>query len=110
MSRPRICAVQLRGTTVRILWRRKPPFWAPSGHGSGSINWHRTPWLIFICTHDSPAEQRDTLLHELFHAIIHAERLRFGFDGQDEEVVVRRLTAGFMDLLERNPDLIAHLI
>lgn len=56
----------------------------------------------------APGNERDTLLHECLHAL-------FAQTGQatdmqdDEEQFVRRLTPALLDLLRRNPRLVAYL-
>lgn len=55
-----------------------------------------------ICLRDDMSEEkfRDTLLHEVLHAIYSAFQLQ---DGETEERVVGNLATGLMTVLDENP-------
>lgn len=61
---------------------------------------------IVVDPSQAPGQQRDTLLHELLHAVA----AMTGADlGDNEEKVVRRLSPALLDLLRRNPNLVRFL-
>jgi len=51
----------------------------------------------------SPFETRDTVLHEIFHAILFSQGREYG--GEVEELFVRALATGLTGVLQDNPDL-----
>lgn len=64
----------------------------------------RAKTLIQIATHPSKGQRRDTLLHEILHAIIGNTTLK-----GDEEKLVRQVTPYLLGALRDNPDLVAYL-
>lgn len=53
---------------------------------------------------------RDTLLHETLHALAFLSGLSSEWGSEKEEAVVRRLSPLLLDVLRRNPDLVAYLV
>lgn len=51
-------------------------------------------------------EERETVLHEVLHALFSLTRM----SGEDEEETISRLSPVLLDLLRRNPRLIAYLV
>ena len=62
---------------------------------------------IFIAKGLELQELQDTVLHELFHALLHTQGREYG--GEQEELYVRALATGTIGLLQDNPDLIEWL-
>lgn len=54
--------------------------------------------------------QRDTLLHEVLHAIGALTGLRAELGDEAEERVVSRLGSALLDTLRRNPELVEYLL
>jgi hypothetical protein len=54
--------------------------------------------------------QRDTLLHEVLHAIGALTGLRRDLGEEAEERVVERLSSNLLDTLRRNPELVEYLL
>jgi hypothetical protein len=108
----RIKKIDLRGMAVWVHWLREKPAWAPRRCENGCLDQTRTPWRIWVSTIGSEASQRDSLCHEIGHAILESSgvdtlNLRRGY--QAEENLVHRFTGGILDFLERNPELVAEL-
>lgn len=55
----------------------------------------------------SPWSSRDTLLHELGHAVLNSQGRPYG--GKVEEQYVQALATGFLHLFRENPDLVNYL-
>ena len=66
---------------------------------------------IQITSVQSPSSMRDTLLHELLHALCYESGLSpaMGIAEDDEERMIRILTPSLLLLLRRNPQLLAYL-
>lgn len=64
--------------------------------------------LLHPSSHD--LVQRETLLHEVLHAVFHNVGLSERFGEKTEEQVVRSLSPALFDLLRRNPDLVSYLV
>lgn len=64
--------------------------------------------LIEISKDQAPDEVKDTLLHEVFHALLHTQGREFG--GEVEETYVRALATGFVGLLKGDPAFIQWLV
>lgn len=54
-----------------------------------------------------PIEETDTVLHELFHAILFSQGREFG--GKTEEAYVRALATGLTGVLQENPEFLKWL-
>ena len=65
---------------------------------------------IYINTDYAPTQQRDTLLHEVLHAIVYDTALHLDWDSVREEEVVSRLTPAILNVLRRNPELVECLM
>lgn len=70
---------------------------------------------IQIAHHLHPSQQQDTLLHEILHMLLHQLGLQpslanASHDDDVEERVVHALAPALLDLLRRNPDLVAYLV
>ena len=63
--------------------------------------------LIEISKGQSEDEMKDTLLHEVFHALLHTQGREYG--GEVEETYVRALATGFVGLLKGDPAFISWL-
>lgn len=64
--------------------------------------------LIEISKGQSEEEQKDTLLHEVFHALLHTQGREYG--GEEEELYVRALATGFVGLITGDPAFIQWLV
>lgn len=65
---------------------------------------------ILVDTDSShPGSSRYTLLHEVVHAIVDVTGHSKQWGDQDEEEFVTRFTPVLLDVLRRNPDLVAYL-
>lgn len=64
--------------------------------------------LIEISKDQEPQELRDTVLHEILHAILHTQGREYG--GELEEVYVRALATGLLGVFQDNPELHQWLI
>jgi hypothetical protein len=58
--------------------------------------------LIDIRTGQAPIDEVDTVLHEVFHAILSCQGREFG--GDTEELYVRALATGLVTTLKDNPE------
>ena len=108
----RVKRLDIRGMDVLVHWLQEKPEWAPRRCENGCLDTTRTPWRIWVCTISSEATQRDTLCHEITHAILESSgvdtlTLRRGY--QAEENLVHRFTGGLLDFLERNPEAVKAL-
>ena len=56
-----------------------------------------------------PDLKKDTLLHEVVHAILWQTGLQARFDGDSEEEFVRCFSPALLDTLQRNPKFVAYL-
>ena len=65
---------------------------------------------ILVTEQQAPGQQRDTLLHEVLHALTEMTGLHNEWSEEKEEAVVRRLTPALLDVLRRNPDLVEFLV
>jgi hypothetical protein len=68
---------------------------------------HRSLARIDIATGQTPWEERDTVLHELGHAVLKAQGREYA--GRQEELYVQALATGFLHLFRDNPDLVKYL-
>ena len=68
---------------------------------------HRSLAAITIAPEQTPWEERDTVLHELGHAVLKAQGREYG--GKTEELYVQALATGFLHLFRDNPDLVTYL-
>jgi len=55
------------------------------------------------------SQERDTVLHETLHAVADMTGVTHELGSDTEEKFVRRLTPAVLDLLRRNPALVAYL-
>lgn len=62
---------------------------------------------IVIAKGQDQQELQDTVLHELFHALLHTQGREYG--GEEEELYVRALATGTIGLLRDNPELVSWL-
>ena len=60
---------------------------------------------IVVCRHDNERYQQCTLTHELLHCLWY----QCGLPPKHEEDTVTRLAPALLDLLQRNPRLVAYL-
>lgn len=69
--------------------------------------------ILLIDSNQADDGIKDTLLHEVGHAMFHLAGLGKDFGGaiksEDEERILRVLTPHFLDLLQRNPKLVEYL-
>ena len=63
---------------------------------------------IELSKDQEPQELRDTLLHEILHAILHTQGREYG--GEIEEIYVRALATGLLGVFQDNPELHQWLI
>jgi hypothetical protein len=64
--------------------------------------------LLHPTSHD--LVQRETLLHEVLHAVFHNVGLSEKLGDKAEEQMIRSLSPALFDLLLRNPQLVAYLV
>lgn len=57
----------------------------------------------------APAMLRDTVLHETLHAIADVTGLGHEWGVEKEETIIRRLSPVLLDVIRRNPALVAYL-
>lgn len=62
---------------------------------------------IVIAKGQEEQELQDTVLHELFHALLHTQGREYG--GDEEELYVRALATGTIGLIRDNPALVSWL-
>ena len=97
-----------RPTRVRINGRQFAVKYKPEAEMPGVLGLcYCTDSRIEIRTHQSPAEERDTLLHEVMHAVLYTQGREGG--GKTEELYVRALATGMLGVLKDNPRLAAWL-
>ncbi len=67
------------------------------------------PDIATISVHpgQAPWEARDTLLHELLHAVLRSQGRPY--EGEVEETYVQALATGLLGVLRKNPGLTRHL-
>jgi Zn-dependent peptidase ImmA (M78 family) len=68
---------------------------------------YRDRAAIGIHAEQTPWEERDTVLHELGHAVLKAQGREYG--GKAEEQYVQALATGFLHLFRDNPALVQYL-
>jgi hypothetical protein len=78
--------------------RYSPPSTMPDAMGLC----HYDKSLIELRTGQSPLDVRDTLLHEVMHAIRYSQGREYG--GKVEEDYVRTLATGLLGVLQDNPE------
>lgn len=66
-----------------------------------------TTATITIHPGQPPWEERDTTLHELFHAILRSQARPY--EGETEELYVQALATGLLATLRKNPGLTRYL-
>lgn len=64
---------------------------------------------IHIEPKQHPSQKRDTVLHEVLHAVASLTALSSDWGDEREEEIVLRLTPALLDVLRRNPRLVAYL-
>lgn len=69
--------------------------------------WIASDSSIDIVDGQKPIEERDTVLHEVMHAILHCQGREHG--GEGEELYVRALAAGVLMVLRDNPKFVKYL-
>jgi hypothetical protein len=69
---------------------------------------HRT-LTIHIEPDQARSQMRDTLLHEVLHAVANMTALDGEWGAEREEEVILRLAPALLDVLRRNPRLVAFL-
>lgn len=72
-------------------------------YGYCNVNAH----LIQIDDGQDTTEEADTLVHEIFHALMFY--MDIGLGAKKEEHVVRKLATGFTQVFRDNPHLLAYL-
>lgn len=70
--------------------------------------WHESKQRIDYRTRMLPTELRDTILHELFHALRYTQGREYG--DEVEEDYVRSLATGLIGVLQDNPEFAKWLI
>lgn len=65
--------------------------------------------LILLDPDQGPDSMAETLLHEVLHAVVVLVGLSNEWKESREERVVRRLAPALLDLIRRNPKLVAYL-
>lgn len=84
---------------------------AKADAGDASILGHFVPATatIVVDPDQTDASARVTVLHEVFHAIWWNSGMRGEFTSREEELVVTAISSGLLDVLRRNPELVAYL-
>lgn len=58
----------------------------------------------------APSAKRDTLLHEVLHAAFDQTSIAHDIGDKEEERLILRLSPVLLDVLRRNPELVAYLV
>lgn len=69
----------------------------------------RRSQTIYVEPDQHPSQRRDTLLHEVLHAVASVTALESEWGDEREEEIVLRMTPALLDVLRRNPRLVAYL-
>lgn len=64
---------------------------------------------ILIRPDQADGMARDTMLHEIVHVVASVSGLAEDWGSEREEQIVQRMTPLLLDVLRRNPKLVAHL-
>jgi hypothetical protein len=100
MTLPR--SLHVNGRTIRLI--PKPAAKLPDCYGQ----WREAGGKIDYRTRLSPIDKRDTILHELMHAIRSTQGREYG--GEVEEDYVRSLATGLIGVFDDNPEFAKWLI
>jgi hypothetical protein len=65
---------------------------------------------ILVDPAQAKSQERDTLLHELLHAIFDTSGLAHSWQNADEEDAIRRISPLLLDVLRSNPKLVEYLV
>lgn len=107
-NRPR--RVNIGAVEYRVKWSRKRIRRHAKTQGDDTVQyWGATDLLnsvILINPEASEDQQRDTLLHEVLHAIAHTFHVQWC---KDEERMIRRLTPLLLIVMQQNPKLSSYL-
>lgn len=95
-------ALRVNGRTVRLVARQEARM--PSAYG----RWHESRHLIEYRTRMPNDIKRDTVLHEVMHAIRSLQGRESG--GAVEEDYVRSIATGLIGVLDDNPEFARWLI
>lgn len=68
---------------------------------------HGAEYRVSIAPGQHPLEERDTVLHELGHAVLRAQGREYA--GRTEELYVQAFATGFLQLFRDNPKLVQYL-
>lgn len=85
--------------TVRVLGREYTILREPDSTNMGSC--HNALGVINVTPEQDAFSAKDTLLHELMHAILHQQGYTHSY--KKEEAFVRPLATGIMTVLQDNP-------
>lgn len=88
--------VRVAGREFSLEYRKESDMEGAAGWCQWSSN------SIAILEDQLPIEETDTVLHELFHAILYCQGREYG--GKTEELYVRALATGLTGLLQDNPE------
>lgn len=67
-------------------------------------------WSIIALSSDQHVDQmRDSLLHEVLHAIVFTYGIQMGSE-ENQEAIVKTLTPALLDVLRSNPELVDQLL
>lgn len=90
-----------RPTELRILGRKHAVRWVTPDDLDGCVgDFDPATKAIRVAASQHPIDEADTLLHETFHAILNAQGRAYG--GKVEEVYVRALATGFIQVMRDN--------
>jgi hypothetical protein len=88
--------------TIKVLGRScKVKFVPQEEQPECAGQWLSPSLTLQITTEQSPFDETDTVLHELFHAILHCQGRPYG--GKTEETYVHGLASGLLTVLRDNP-------
>jgi Zn-dependent peptidase ImmA (M78 family) len=99
MTIPTRCKVNGRTITIKMQSRDKMP-------GAAGL-FQTDKSLIWVAKGQELQEQQDTVVHELFHALLHTQGREYG--EEQEELYVRALATGLIGLIQDNPELVQWL-
>lgn len=65
---------------------------------------------ILVEPDQAAGQMADTMMHEVLHAVVDMVGLGSEWGSEKEEAVVTRLSPALLDVLRRNPELVAYLL
>lgn len=98
-----------RPTKIRIFGKPHDLVFVPENIQHGILGqYHYNNHVLHITQGQPPAEELDTVIHELLHALANVMTIGFA-DAEMEEMVVRKLGTGITGVLLDNPELVSYI-